>query len=208
MSSFSPALRAGLLAAALLGAVIAFGAGGCANSSTTPAPTSSATPSIAPSGSPTPSPSPTVAPQNFVVLHYAGASPTADPTYGTIDGYSPASAAPSPGMSPLPPQVIHVTANQTIQFFNIDSSRHTASNLGTANGTNWPSTFVNNNGPIASVAGTNISDRQFSTGDIFANGASLVYKTGVAGMYYFGDYYCYLATQCLPPPMRTVIIVQ
>ncbi|MDQ6767136.1 MAG: hypothetical protein M3Z41_04950 [Candidatus Eremiobacteraeota bacterium] len=187
--------------------------GGC-SSSTTPTVTGSPTPT--PSFSPTPTPSPGTSPTptptavNFVVLAYPSVAPTTDPTYGQIDGFGQATAAPT--STPLPTvvsSVITVHCNQTIQFFNLDrtsSMFHTASLLGQASGSNWP-LWNNVNGPYrASPVLTAITYPQFSTGTLLPLGTgssnSLVYTTGTAaGAFYFGDYYQYSST----PPMRTVI---
>jgi len=205
-----------LLATAIfLIAIVA--SGGCSNSSSSPG-TVAASPSVAPSGSPTPTPSPTPTANYFVAMDYPSVPPTTDPTYGEVQGYALLASAPptSPSPSPIPTissQIITVHCNQNIQFFNLDRlSAHTASLLGLADGTNWPSTFNNPNGTIASPLLTAISYPAFSSGSIEPYGAgsfsSLVYSTGnVAGSYYFGDKYDYLPIFPEYPHMRTVITV-
>jgi hypothetical protein len=153
-------------------------------------------------------------------MTYTGSAPTADPTYGTINGYGVLASLPTatPASTPAPSQVITVTHGQTIVFFNFDHSLpHTASLLCrippapcAASGMNWPSFFNNTNGAsAASLPGTAITDPNFSTGAVGASAGapvpSKIYSTGsLTGMFYFGDFYNYLSN----PPMRTVIIIQ
>jgi hypothetical protein len=189
---------------------------GCSSSSTA---IGTASPTPIPSGSPTPTPSPTPTANYFVGLDYPSVPPTTDPTYGEIQGYAPLAAYPlassSPSPSPIPTissQLVTVHCNHNIQFFNLDRlGDHTASSLGPANGMNWPTSFNNPNGTVASPLLTPISYAGFSSGNLttyLASGwYSLVYSTGnSAGSYYFGDYFDY---NPLPgnPSMRTVINV-
>jgi hypothetical protein len=218
--SIAPAIKALALCgvAVFLFAIVA--TGGC-SSSTQPTIVASPQPTVTPSGSPGASPSPTPSPSpspkavNFVIMSHASIPPTTDPTYGEIDGYGQAAAAPTP--SPLPTvisQVVTVHCNQTIAFYNLDRvSPHTASLLGVASGTNWPPTFNNVNGAqTSSPLLTAITEPEFSTGTLFAypsaSANSRVYSTGsVAGSFYFGDYYDYLPVNPKRSQMRTVITI-
>ena len=217
-----PALKAAVLVAVCVFGLAIVASGGCSSSSTpsvgsSPTPTPSLTPG--PSPSPTPSPTPTPTAVNFVILAYASIPPTADPTYGELDGFATAAANPiassSPSPSPTPTfasQVVTVHCNQTIQFFNLDLGLfHTASLLGPTAGANWPPWNNTNGANTASKQFigsqlTPITYPNFSTGTLttFRTGgsASLVYSTGAsAGTFYFGDYFQYPSM----PPMRTVI---
>ncbi len=217
----SPTVKAFALAGVAIFLIAVVATGGCSSSST-PKPAISSSPTVAPSGtpsSPTPTPSPTPTANYFVALEYPSVPPTIDPTYGEVQGYAQLATAPaqSPSPSPIPTissQLVTVHCNQNIEFFNVDrTSPHTASLLGTANGTNWPATFNNTNGTIASPLLTPINYPEFSSGAMTAYGGatgwfSLVYSTGnAAGSYYFGDKYDY--TPIFPgfPQMRTVITV-
>jgi len=205
-------VRRGIAFAVVAAFVLALIATGGCKSSSTPSvlPTSSPTP--IPSGSPTPTPSPTPTANVFVGLDYPSVPPTLDPTYGDVQGYAPLANNPvaSPSPSPVPTissAIVNVHCNQNIQFINLDhSSPHTASSLGPANGMNWPGVFNNPNGVSASPQLTAISTGSFSSGVLAAGGAgtSPVYSTGgVAGSFYFGDYYDFSGS----PQMRTVITV-
>ena len=215
-------LRLIALACAAIAAVFIVG-GGCTTRATAPiVPPSSPTPS--PSHSPGASPSPVPSPQFFVILAYASAKPTIDPTFGEVDGFSLAtptpkptprpsssptsSPTPNPTLTPGPPQVINLTGGEFVRFFNLDHALlHTASLLSPVTGPTptWPPTFTNSNGAsVSSPQLTPITTPEFSTGTLIPGGtASFVYGTGVPGMYYFGDFYNYLSV----PPMRTVIVV-
>jgi hypothetical protein len=145
-------------------------------------------------------------------MAYSSVKPTIDPTYGEINGYGQASAAPT--TTPLPTvvsQIVTVHCNQTIAFYNLDRSLpHTASLLAGPTPPPWPP-FNNVNGIAASpqyTAGqlTPITYPQFSTGalGIFGSGSStsFVYSTGSsAGIFFFGDVFNYASN----PPMRTAI---
>jgi hypothetical protein len=222
----TPAMKALALCAVAVFLFAVVATGGC-NSSTAPIINASPQPSVKPSGSPGPSPSPTPtrspspsptptpSPVNFVIMNYPSVPPTTDPTYGEIDGYGQATAAPT--TTPIPTvvsQVVTVHCNQTIKFYNLDrTSSRTASLLGVAAGMNWPPTFNNVNGAgTASPAFTAITTPEFSTGNLFAYPStasiSALYMTGpVAGSFYFGDYYDYLPLNPKHPQMRTVITV-
>ena len=206
---------AALVLAVFIFAVVA--AGGCSSSSTpsianspTPTPSVSGTPTMTPSPTPPPSPTPTAV--NFVILAHSSIPPTIDPTFGSIEGFGQATAAPS--ATPLPTvvsKVVTVHCNQTIQFYNLDRSHVlTASLLGPANGANWPN-WNNVNAPNSNTpqftAGTltPITYPQFSTTlGVLGSGfsTSFVYSTGAAAAtVYFGDYFNYTAN----PMMRTVV---
>jgi hypothetical protein len=213
-------VKASMLAAFAIVLLSVVAAGGCNSKSTTPG--AGASPTPIPSGSPTPTPSPTPTANYFVGLDYPSIPPTTDPTYGEIQGYAALSkyplASPSPSTSPSPiptisSQLVTVHCDQNIQFYNLDkTAAHTASSLGPANGMNWPPTFNNPNGTVASPLLTPISYQSFSSGALGAYSAagwySLVYSTGsTAGSYYFGDYYDYNPVFAGYPSMRTVITV-
>ncbi len=215
-SAWTPRLK-GLGLAALAVVCVAVATGGCKSTSSS-SPTSSPSPTVAPSGSPTASPSPTPTANYFVAMDYPSVAPTTDPVYGEIQGYAQLAAAPvqSPSPSPIPTissQLVTVHCNQNIEFYNLDhTSAHTASLLGAANGMNWPATFNNPNGTVASPLLTAISYPAFSSGSesAFLSGGwfSLVYSTGnVAGSYYFGDAFDYKPIFPGNPQMRTVITV-
>jgi hypothetical protein len=212
-----------MLKALALASVCAFviavvASGGCSSSSSTNPVTPTSSPTVAPSGSPTPTPSPTPTANYFVGLDYPSVAPTTDPVYGEIQGYAGLATAPaqSPSPSPVPTisaQIVTVPCNQNIEFYNLDRiGAHTASSLGPANGMNWPATFNNPNGTVASPLLTAISYPGFSSGSLgtFLGSGwfSLVYSTGnVAGQFYFGDQFEYLPVTPGFPHMRTVINV-
>jgi hypothetical protein len=209
-SVLTPGLRIGGGFTLAVVALAIAAAGGC-HSSSTPAPLVSVSPS--PTASPTPTgATPTPTPNYLVSMVYAIATPTVNPTYGTVDGYGLLAAKPtaSPTSTPAPSQIITLAANEYVIFYNFDDVPHTASLLGPANGDDWPPTFTNVNGVIASPPLTAITAPQFSSGAVAAESGGLpaqssVYSTGsLMGIFFFGDYYDYLSD----PPMRTVIIIE
>lgn len=147
-------------------------------------------------GNPAPSPSPSPAAQ-IVGVMLSNATATNDPTFGMVLGYFN-------GASGTSSQVVHLTANMTVQFVNFDSSLpHTASLLGAWNSsTKYPSTFTNSNGPTASAAGSIISSSNFSSGNINNGSSSAMFNSGGPGMFIFGCAYHYVSDG-----MRTVVVV-
>ena len=142
---------------------------------------------------PSPSPSPVAA---VVGVRLTGESATTDSTFGTVLGYQL-------GLSGTTSQVIHLTANTSVQFSNGDATLpHTASFIGTWSGS-YPAAFpAANLGATASAAGSTISTANFSSGNLDPGASSLVYNSGGAGMLIFGCFYHYDSNQ-----MRTVIVV-
>jgi hypothetical protein len=156
------------------------------------------------SGNPAPNPSPTpAAGAQMVALLLTGENPVNVAPYGDVLAYalgnSPAAFA---GGSDL----INLTANQSVQFYNVEASSggnpHTASNLGTWGGS-FPASGPTAAQQNASAAGTAISASGFSTGTIEPAHVSQVYNTGAPGITVIGCFYHYLSNN-----MRTVAIVQ
>ncbi len=185
--------------------------GGCSSNSTTNSPPASPEPSPTGSITPGPSPSPTPTAVNYVIIAYSSIKPTTIPTFGAIDGYGQASAAPATPLPTVVSKVITVPCNQTIAFYNLDALLpHTASLLMPPTPPPWP-VFNNVNGPTPSnqyTAGqlTPITYPQFSTGTLTAYGGgastSAVYSTGsTPGVFFFGDYTYYT----FAPAMRGII---
>lgn len=148
-------------------------------------------------GHPNPSPTPSTASAQTVVVRLTGETAATDPTYGNILGYQLGSAGTTT-------QVVHLTANSTVQFVNMDATLpHTASFIQTWGGS-YPSPFPPANlGPTASAAGTVISTANFSSGNINPGATSALYNTGGAATLIFGCAYHYDSNG-----MRTVVIVQ
>src|SRR5215831_1383354 len=123
-SALPAALRALAASVAMVFLLSVIATGGCSNSSTNTVPTptpSNVSPTPRGSVTASPSPSPTPTPLNFVIMAYSSIKPTIDPTYGEINGYGQASAAPT--TTPLPrvvSQIVTVHCNQTIAFYNLD----------------------------------------------------------------------------------------
>ncbi|MBV9646351.1 MAG: hypothetical protein JO043_02695 [Candidatus Eremiobacteraeota bacterium] len=131
-----------------------------------------------------------------VGIRLSGEQPKTDKRYGKVLGYFK-------GKTSKVSQVITLTANTNVQFFNVDSFAHTASFLGDATNKSapWPSSF--NGSATQSSAGTPIGTTNFSTGPLNGGKASLVYTTGSPGFYMFGCAFHYDSFG-----MRTVIIVK
>ena len=122
-----------------------------------------------------------------------GITQTNDATYGLILGYNTSGATAA---------VVNLTSPTTVQFKNTDAGTpHTASNLGSWNGT-WPPSYNNATGLSASASGTDISSGSFSTGMTNAGATSSSYNANTPGMYVIGCYYHYNSNM-----MRDVIIV-
>lgn len=123
-------------------------------------------------------------------------SPTNDFRYGQVLGYFR-------GLTNTHSQVIGLTANQNVQFYNVDSFRpHTISFLGnaTSHSAPWPSSF--NGSSTMSPRHTAIGTKNFSSGPVSPGGKSVVYSAGMPGFYMFGCAFHYNSNM-----MRTVIIV-
>ena len=124
-----------------------------------------------------------------------------DSTYGNVLGYANGNV--SSGSS----QVLHLTANSTVAFYNTDSIPHTASFLGSASagGATYPPTFASANsmGMSSSPAGTAIDAANFSTGTVMPHSTSAVYATGGPGFSILGCAFHYDSNH-----MRTISIVQ
>jgi len=150
-----------------------------------------------------PNPSPTVDPQaQPVSLLLTGENPVNVSPYGMVLGYSN-------GMSPSSPSgsnVVNLTANQAVQFGNVEANgngvAHTASSLGPWNGSSFPPNGPTSAQQNASPAGTAISTAGFSTGVLNPGRVSLVYNSGSAGMIVLGCFFHYNSNG-----MRTVVIV-
>ncbi|HXW51355.1 MAG TPA: hypothetical protein VEJ41_05140 [Candidatus Acidoferrales bacterium] len=153
------------------------------------------------SGAPNPSPTPDAGAQSVALL-LTGQNPVTVAPYGGVLGYhaGDSSAAFAGG-----PNTVNLTANQPVQFYNVEATAgglpHTASNLGA-----WSGSFPAA-GPVAaqqnpSPAGTTINTAGFSTGTIEPGAVSRVYNSGAAGMTVIGCFYHYNSNN-----MRTVVIV-
>lgn len=154
-------------------------------------------------GSCNPNPSPTVDPSaQAVALLLTGEDPVNDPPYGDVLGYSN-------GMSPTTPNgssVVNLTANEAVQFGNVEASgdgvAHTASSLGPYTGS-YPAAGPTSAQETASASGTSIGAAGFSSGVLNPGKVSPVYNSGPSGgMYVFGCYFHYNSNN-----MRTVVIV-
>jgi plastocyanin len=149
--------------------------------------------------SPSPMPSATPSPGTHVVGLSLGAPPTTDPTYGKVLGYFV-------GTNPSQSQIItlQISSGTNVQFTNVDTAPHTASNLGTwsGDGNKFPSSFNNPTGANPSPAGTDISMSTFSSGAVLPSSSSATYTANVPGVYVFVCAFHYVSNH-----MRTVIIV-
>src|SRR5579863_6434242 len=137
-----------------------------------------------------------VTPQIVGVDNHNGVAKVNDPTYGEIWGYFN-------GTTSLMSQVVTLTANEPVQFQNVDTTDvHTVAFLGDASstGTTWPATF--NGGTIKSPKNTVISTTGWDTGLLKIGTKSLDYNAGPAGYYIIGCKIHY------SHGMRTVVIVQ
>jgi plastocyanin len=141
---------------------------------------------------PHPSPSPVAA---LVAVRLQGETASTDPTFGTVIGYQL-------GTTGNTAQVIHLTANTSVQFTNIDTEAHTATFLGMWAGSYPASIPASSLGASASPAGTSLSTANFSSGNLNPGASSLVYSSGGAGMLVFGCFYHYVSNN-----MRTVVVV-
>ncbi|MBC5806126.1 MAG: hypothetical protein DLM53_09215 [Candidatus Eremiobacter antarcticus] len=104
-------------------------------------------------------------------------------SFGAVGGYSPA--------------VIVVARGTPVQFRNDDTFAHTASGLGSAA---FPQT--NPLGTAAqSLHGSDVSQPDWSTGNLGAGALSAPLNTSQPGTYFFGCFYHY-------PTMRGVIVVR
>jgi|GEM_PF-1760570 len=129
-------------------------------------------------------------------IRLIGQSFTTDPRYGFILGFFN-------GTTSTTTQVVMLTANDPVQFDNVDSSlMHTAAFLGnaTATGAPWPPNFTG--GTVASPAGTSINTVGFTTGSLGPGQKSKIYNAGGPGFYMIGCQFHYVSSK-----MRNVIIV-
>ncbi|HYK53058.1 MAG TPA: hypothetical protein VEV38_05970 [Candidatus Eremiobacteraceae bacterium] len=118
-----------------------------------------------------------------------------DPTYLAVKGYFG-------GSTVAGSEVISLTAsaNDVVQFANLDIQPHTATDLGAWTGA-YPMVTPNPN-KTASPANTDISSAKFTTGPINPGSMSLGYTANVPGVYVLGCAFHYISDN-----MRTVIIV-
>ncbi len=152
------------------------------------------------SGNPAPGPTADGAAQAVAML-LTGESATTVPTFGEVLGYNLGN---SPAAFASGSNVINLTANQPVQFYNVEAAGgnpHTASGLGAWSGS-FPSAGPPSAAQNASAAGTAINAAGFSTGRINPGQLSLVYSSGTPGMTVIGCYYHYLSNG-----VRTVAIV-
>ncbi len=154
-------------------------------------------------GSCNPNPSPTVDPSaQPVAILLTGENPVSDPTYGMVLGYSN-------GMNPSTPNgssVVHLTANQAVQFGNVEATgtgvAHTASSLGPWSGS-YPAAGPTSAQQTASASGSSIGAAGFSSGTLNPGKVSKVFNSGASGgIYIFGCFFHYNSNN-----MRTVVIV-
>lgn len=94
--------------------------------------------------------------------------------------------------------VITVAANSKVSFLNDDTTRHTASGLGSDG---FPASFDNTSG-LSQVGKVINSSLTWSTGSISPNQTSIVFTVGKKGTYYFGCYFHYR----VDPAMRDVLV--
>jgi hypothetical protein len=150
-------------------------------------------------GGPTPTPAPSAQPVGVLL---SGETPQSVPTYGSVLGYFNGT---TPNGKGTDSNVVNLTANQNVQFVNLETTAsgipHTASFLGPWSGS-FPTNGPGSGATTASPAGTAISAPGFSTGSLNPGQASAVYNSGGPGVYVFGCFYHYKSNG-----MRTVIIV-
>jgi plastocyanin len=112
--------------------------------------------------------------------------------YGSIAYYGPAST----GSSGL----IYVSRGSKVQFYNADSTRHTASGLGEVA---FPKSYDNTS--TVAQAGTEIRNDEFwSTGELNPRQLSTVFTVAAKKVYFFGCYFHYGGS----PQMRDAIVSQ
>ncbi|MBC5806511.1 MAG: hypothetical protein GIW96_09910 [Candidatus Eremiobacteraeota bacterium] len=126
---------------------------------------------------------------------------TADPTYGTINGFTDAASGSQAG------SVVGARTSDIIQFVNVDPSPLNHSAVGFPNATSFPSVPYAFQSAAQLPRATAISTSQSrSTGLIPSQGGSGCYSQQFTvpsiGTYYFGDYSHYNLTN-----MRDVIVV-
>jgi plastocyanin len=126
-----------------------------------------------------------------------GESTFNSPHYGIVLGYFR-------GKTSLISQVVQLTANTRVVFFNEDASfPHTASFLGNATKNSAPFPAHFDGGSTQSPAGTAINTPMFSTGPLSPGTHSLKYNSGPPGFYMFGCAFHYDSHG-----MRTVYVVK
>ncbi len=111
------------------------------------------------------------------------------PKYGKIAFYAPTTGKTAP---------IMVKVGSSVVFLNDDTTRHTASGLGT---TGFPKSFDNKSG-IQAVGTTINAGLTWASGSLNPGQKSKVFTVPKAGTYYFGCYYHDHVT----PAMRDVIV--
>jgi len=111
--------------------------------------------------------------------------------YGPVAFYAPTNG---------PTKLITVKAGAKVAFLNDDTSRHTASGLGS---TGFPKSFDNTSGITRNGTAIN-SGLTWSTGALNPGVTSQTFTVGPAGVYFFGCYYHY----SISPAMRDVIVSQ
>jgi hypothetical protein len=150
------------------------------------------------SASPTPDPN-----AQSVSMLLTGEKAVAVAPYGDVTGYSTSA---NPG-TPNGSNIINLTANMPVQFANREASNglaHTASSLGSFNGSFPTSDGLSSAALTPSAAGTSLGASGFTTGNLNPGQVSAVYTSGGPAMIMLGCYWDYPKT----PSMRTVVIVQ
>jgi plastocyanin len=109
--------------------------------------------------------------------------------YGPVAFYAPTKGATA---------VITVKANSKVSFYNDDTTRHTASGLGSDG---FPASFDNTSG-LNQVGKVINSTLTWSTGSLNPKQTSIVFTVGKKGTYYFGCYFHYRVS----PAMRDVLV--
>ncbi len=125
------------------------------------------------------------------ILIHMGFKHTAEtsPKYGPIAFY-----APNAGIT----KVITEKAGALVAFLNDDTTRHTASGLGSSG---FPASF-DNTGGLTPTGNTIDGGTTWSSGSVNPNATSKSFTVGPKGVYYFGCYYHYRVS----PSMRDVLI--
>jgi len=111
--------------------------------------------------------------------------------FGAVAYYAPTTGASA---------VVYVKSGSNVAFTNDDTTRHTASGLGSSG---FPASFDNTSG-VNHVGKVVNGALTWSTGSLNPGQTSAVFTVGAKGTYYFGCYFHYRVT----PSMRDVIVSQ
>lgn len=144
-----------------------------------------------------PSSTPAAAAQPFGML-LTGESPVTVAPFGSVVGFFNGTNGNAPNGS----GTVHLTANMTVQFQNVEAAGGLPHSVGFIQ--TWAGSFpASPSIPAnASAAGTSISSAGFGSGTLTPGAVSAVYNSGGAGMFIFGCAFHYQSNG-----MRTVVIV-